>query len=274
MGLISANDGLGRLMCSGILADASMGPGMRLHKSYTVVYVLDGSAYYRDAHGFQASLRPGNLIFVFPDLAHNYNAMPGGHWKQIYFMFDSPVFALWQAGGLLDPARPVHFVEPVEYWFNRLRAIHDAANRPAERGSPLLDMIRLQEVLAEALLAEEARAMSRRDLAWAAQVCTILEQESPPFRPLPVVARRAGLEYETFRKRFTRVVGMSPVQYRNRRIIDRACRLMQETALTNKEIAYRLGFCDEFHFSHRFKQITGRSPTQFRRTLPLTVRNR
>ena len=43
---------------------------------------------------------------------------------------------------------------------------------------------------------------------------------------------------------------------------------MQEQNLTNKEIAYRLGFCDEFHFSHRFKQIMGKSPQRFRRSIP------
>jgi len=274
MGPVGSNVGLGRVLASGVLGDASMGPGMRVLTSYTVVYVLEGAAYYRDANGFESPLGAGHLIFVFPGLAHNYNALPGGHWKQIYFMFDSAVFALWQGCGLLDPARPVHRVGPVDYWFKRFVAVREGTGHWSERRSPVLDMIRLQEVLAEALLAEEAGALSRHDLAWAAEVCTILEKDSSAACSLPAVARRLGISYETFRKRFTQIVGMPPIQYRNRRIIDRACRLMQETTLTNKEIADRLGFYDVFHFSHRFKQITGRSPTEFRRTLPVKLRGR
>ena len=47
-------------------------------------------------------------------------------------------------------------------------------------------------------------------------------------------------------------------------VIEHACRLVHEERLTNREIADQLGFSDEFHFSHRFKQVTGRSPAQFR----------
>ncbi len=271
MGPISMNLGLGRLVCSAFMEDGDMGPGMRVQKSYTLVYVLDGTAYYRDVNGYQSPIRPGNLIIVFPNLGHNYNAVPGGHWKQVFFMFDSCVFDPWRACGILDPSRPVHRVEPVDYWAKRFLAVHEEANSSG-RNVPLLNLLRFQEILAEALLAEEAGAISRHDLAWADQVCVILDEETPPFQPLPLVARKLSLSYETFRKRFTQIVGIPPIQYRNRRIIDRACRLMQETGLSNKEISYRLGFYDEFHFSHRFKQIAGRSPTEFRRTLPLRVK--
>jgi len=45
---------------------------------------------------------------------------------------------------------------------------------------------------------------------------------------------------------------------------------MQGGNLTDRQIAERLGFCDEFYFSRRFKQLTGRSPRQFREELPRT----
>lgn len=92
----------------------------------------------------------------------------------------------------------------------------------------------------------------------------------------PAAARVAGgmgVSYETFPRRFTQIVGLSPIRYRNRFLIERACRLMQETHLNDKEIAYRLGSYDEFHFSRRFKQVVGRSPTEFRKTLPLAPRS-
>jgi AraC-like DNA-binding protein len=72
---------------------------------------------------------------------------------------------------------------------------------------------------------------------------------------------------ETFRKKFARLAGTPPWRYRMTQVIERACRLVHEGRLTNKEIAERLGFNDEFHFSRRFKQITGRSPREFRKLL-------
>jgi len=264
MGSLGTHTGLGRIIASGVLKDAVMAPGMRVLSSYTVVYVLDGRAWYRNPRVAETPVRPGDLILVFPNHPHHYNARPGGHWKQIYFMFDSPMFDLWRAQGLIDPARPIHHVEPVEFWFKRFDSVRGKA--------PVVEILALQTILAEVLLNEEADSMSRHDLDWAARVCSILEKDPASRTTIPELAGKMGLEYENFRKRFTRIMNQSPLQYRNRCLIDRACRLMQETNLTNKEIAYQLGFCDEFHFSHRFKKIAGRSPNEFRRTLSLKIK--
>lgn len=265
MRLIGVDTGLGRLLSSAIAEDTEMGPRMRQQPEYyTFVYVLEGSVRYRNAHGYESMLGPGHLIINFPDLPHNYGADSGGHWKQIWFTFDKPVFAPWQACGILDPAPPIHHIKPVDHWFKRFQVICDAFN--ADRRFPLLTVVRFQEVLLEALYAEEAGAASGCDLAWADQVCRILDGNASRTKRLPEIARDLGLSYETFRKRFTQIVGLSPVQYRHRSVIERACRLMQETHLNNKEIAYRLGFCDAFHFSRRFRRMMGRSPREFRRT--------
>ena len=260
MGPLGTHTGLGRIIASGVMKDAVMGPGMRVLSSHTIVYVLEGQAWYRDPQIAETLLVPGDLILLFPGHPHHYDHRSEGHWKQIYFMFDSPMFDLWTASGLIGPSRPLHHVEPVEYWHKRFASV---------RGKPpVVEILELQMILADVLLKEESASMASHDLEWAAKACSVLEGSLEDRASLPLVAETLGLSYESFRKRFSRIMNMSPLQYRNRCLIDRVCQLMQETNLSNKEIAYRLGFCDEFHFSHRFKRITGRSPTEFRRTLP------
>jgi AraC-like DNA-binding protein len=79
------------------------------------------------------------------------------------------------------------------------------------------------------------------------------------------IARRVGLPYETFRKRFTEAMGVSPARYRTQKRIEAACQLLRFTPqLTNREAAEALGFADEFHFSRRFKEKVGVSPRQYR----------
>lgn len=79
---------------------------------------------------------------------------------------------------------------------------------------------------------------------------------------LPPEDRFLALDSE--RKHFVDAVK----KYRLIRRIDRACELMQQGRLTDRQIAECLGFCDEFYFSRRFKQNTGKSPRPASRPCP------
>jgi AraC-like DNA-binding protein len=80
----------------------------------------------------------------------------------------------------------------------------------------------------------------------------------------PQVARVLQMPYESFRKKFVALAGVSPGQYRARRLLERAGELLQHGQLNNRQIAARLGFCDEFHFSRQFKKHHGASPRDWK----------
>ena len=47
---------------------------------------------------------------------------------------------------------------------------------------------------------------------------------------------------------------------------------LKSTGLSIKEIAYRLGYCNQFYFSKEFKRVVGKTPTEYRqyqKTFPL-----
>jgi AraC-like DNA-binding protein len=231
---------------------------MRVYGSYAVVYSLAGAAHYADALGRSADIRPGDLILVFPNVGHRYGPPAGKTWDEFYVCFEGPVFDVWRKRGVLNPARPIYHLEPLDYWLRRLEEIV-APNLPA-----LERVCRAQTFLADALTNYERDLAAERDEVWLAQARSLLDADIAKALYVETVARKLGLSNETFRKRFVRLAGISPYRYRMTRVIDHACRLVREDRLTNKEIAEQLGFSDEFHFSHRFKQVTGRSPSQFR----------
>ena len=71
--------------------------GMRILRHFTLVLMVDGKGYYRDARGTKLELAPGDVVLVFPEIAHAYGPLPGHEWTQIYFVFDGPQFQLWRA---------------------------------------------------------------------------------------------------------------------------------------------------------------------------------
>ena len=64
---------------------------------------------------------------------------------------------------------------------------------------------------------------------------------------------------------FKKVYGITPYAYYSARRLEEASKLLKDTELTIKEIAFKLGFADEHYFSVAFKQQTGFNPSDFRK---------
>ncbi|MCE0498953.1 MAG: AraC family transcriptional regulator [Methylacidiphilales bacterium] len=235
----------------------------RLLSQYAIVYLVDGRGEFADANGRQKNLERGDMMFLFPDIPHLYNPLPGTEWVTTYICFHGPVFDLWRRQGLLNPRKPVYHAEPVATWSRRLEAVFDAS-RQAGSAPPLLGICRLQQLLAEVVTGAGRSMVYQDDLQWLARVNGLIETNLAGAPDWKNLARQVGLSAESFRKRFTRLAGQPPARYRMGRLVDRACELMQNRSLKDREIAESLGFCDEFYFSRRFKAVTGQSPRQFR----------
>lgn len=63
--------------------------------------------------------------------------------------------------------------------------------------------------------------------------------------------------------------GFSPIQYINRKKVERAQLLLFTTDKTVKEVAYMLGFSEENYFIRLFRKLTGTTPQEYRRSLRL-----
>lgn len=235
----------------------------RVFGQFALVYLVDGKGKYADANGIRKNVATGDMLILFPDIAHVYNPLPGTHWVTTYLCFQGPVFDLWRRQGLLNPSKPIHHAEPVAVWSRRIESVVDASRQAGSTPS-LLGICRLQQLLAEVVTGAGRLTVYQDDLQWLDRVSGLIEAKLADPVDWENLAHQVGLSAESFRKRFTRLAGQPPARYRMGRLMDRACELMQNQSLKDRRIAESLGFCDEFYFSRRFKSITGQSPRQFR----------
>jgi len=79
------------------------------------------------------------------------------------------------------------------------------------------------------------------------------------------IARHLGYSGSRFGSLFLAKTSSSPMAYYNRLKIQRACTYLQFSDLKLKEIGFRLGFYDPFHFSKAFKQEMEITPREYRK---------
>ena len=103
------------------------------------------------------------------------------------------------------------------------------------------------------------------DQDWLSQARGLLEQGTLQRPALEEVARKLSMSYQTFRKRFSALMHVSPARYRTRCVVMAACERLRDSSAPIKAIAQDLEFADEFHFSKRFKAVMGMAPGEFRR---------
>ena len=79
------------------------------------------------------------------------------------------------------------------------------------------------------------------------------------------LAGKAGLTERTFKRRFTRSTGLSPIAYVQRLRVEDAKRRLERTEAPVDEISWQVGYEDPAFFRRLFRRVTGLSPGAYRR---------
>jgi AraC-like DNA-binding protein len=83
---------------------------------------------------------------------------------------------------------------------------------------------------------------------------------------LEQLAARAHLSPTYFSDLFSEAVGVRPIDYLNRRRVQRAQVMLLTTPLTVKQVAARVGFTGSAYFCRVFKKYCGQTPGSYRET--------
>lgn len=232
---------------------------LRYFGSYALVLFETGLCRYRDELGRTHRLEPGDVVIVLPRFGHRYEGDPDSPTpaEHTYLIFDGPLPDLWERTGWLAPQRSLlPRASPPEGRAALLDLLH--------AGDATTELARLQTLLARLLAGRDTPTPND---AWLDRARQLLAADLHQAADLSDVARQLGLSYPAFRKRFRQSAGVSPARFRAQRVIAQATQLMSTTDLSDKEIAYQLGFANPYHFSRRFKQLTGEPPTRYRQRL-------
>ena len=257
---------LGRVVLAG--TTQVLGPhqhsSMRILESFALVYVVRGRGIYHNSLGYSHRFEAGDLILIFPELGHRYGPTEDEEYEEFFVVFRGPVFDFWRRCGLLNSARPILHLQPVEYWLGKFHQL--LAAPPNNAMEALLPVTRLCELLAEIHIATSTQLIKVDESPWLSRARSILGANLHQPLESRSVADKIGISYDLFRHAFRKQTGVSPARYRMNQRIAAAADLLLHTCLNVKQVAEKLGFSSEFHFSQRFKEVKGMSPRKFRQS--------
>ncbi len=82
---------------------------------------------------------------------------------------------------------------------------------------------------------------------------------------LDSVSEKVGVTGGYLSSLFKSCMGIGFIDYLKRIRIERACEYLSQNTLKTYEVAYKVGFTDEKYFSKVFRQITGLSPSEYKK---------
>ena len=108
---------------------------MRFWNTFAVVYLLEGRGQFHDETGLSLPMRPGDLLLMFPGHGYHYDMDSRRPWSEFALHFQGPVFDLWRQLKIIDPARPIYHLKPIEKWLQRFESLVEPR---ARRGAPAI----------------------------------------------------------------------------------------------------------------------------------------
>jgi len=238
----------------------------RTLNEYQLLYIIEGEGLFHSRTVREARLREGDIFLLFPGEWHSYHPLASRGWKKFWIGFRGPNMDDRVRAGFLSPQKPIYHVGFSDVLVGLFRAAYNAAVEEAAYSQQLMAGI-VNHLIGRMYSLErnielQTRNQGHVDMINRARLRIRDSLESS--LTIQELAEEMGVSYSNFRKLFKEHTGFSPATYQQDLRLQRAKELLTTTSLSIKEIAYRLNFESPDYFSSKFKQKTGRKPSDLR----------
>ena len=213
----------------------------------------------------EAKLREGDLFLLFPGEWHSYHPDPTTGWKSYWIGFKGHNMDDRVKAGFLTPEKPIYHVGFSDSIVSLYRQAYKTAVEEAAYSQQLLAGI-VNHLVGMMYSLERNNVLNRNwnhvDMINRARLR--IRETLETSVTIQQVAEEMGVSYSNFRKLFKEYTGLSPAVYQQDLRLQRAKELLTTTDKSIKEIAYQLNFESPDYFSAKFKNKTGRRPSELR----------
>ena len=234
--------------------------------TYAIYLVVEGKGVYTMG-GTEFPVKKNDIFVMYPDIPVRCTADSKKPWELQALSFDGMDARLMLNAAGFEPKRPVRSLDP-SFAENVLKLI---AGIYAWRGQEIYSTVQstsLIYLLLSALVRTATWDQTAAPPGWTGTVHFqkaldyITENYSKPIS-VSDIADHVNLSRSRLYRVFMQQIFISPQQYLIDYRVREAIRLLEQRFGSIKEISLAVGIEDPLYFSHLFKQVTGKSPTNY-----------
>lgn len=231
--------------------------------NYGGFLVISGNGKYIDDKGHEIPIKAGDFVQRRPGKKHITTVSTGEKWLEFFVCFTPKLYDALATTKVISDAPVINTV------------LCDKTIEKCEE--LLLDFKTVKETSKEFLilkvqafliyintLAKEVEGIDeKKDLI--ESICDDLGRNFNEKIDINKIALNHQIGYENLRKLFKNYTGISIYHFRIIERISEAKKLLHYQGLSFQEIAFKLGYSDQYAFSNQFKKFVGMSPREFRK---------
>ena len=222
---------------------------------YVFEYVIEGRGHLKIDES-EYDVCAGDTYILTPNTNECYYADKAEPFKKIWVNIESTYLdAVLQAHGLSYGVYRHNSLAKIREIFERAKSGGNTATASAEIAPMILLLIES--------LSRRFESKEKKHLATVTKD-HIESLGNKPFSP-SALAYELHVSLSTLTRTFEKTYECTPYEYYLLHKENMAKTLLQNTALSTKEIAFRLGFSDEHYFSNFFKKRTGLRPAEYKK---------
>jgi AraC-like DNA-binding protein len=230
----------------------------RYFEFYCISHLIRGSGWYWIPGKPLELFGEGSAVMVTPRFIHCYSGHNSNYIEDTICFTGIIADCLFKTGilknGLIEMGKA-----------RRLLPIIETASDPS-RNSQIQANMELQNLLVD-LYFENNRAKGVGKYPYLRALLEEIKNSRGKWWTVSEMAEFCNLSEAQFRRVFHSNTGTSPKNYVDRLKIMQAAETLSNSGECVANIASNFGYSDPFHFSRRFKQITGLSPEKYRREM-------
>jgi AraC-like DNA-binding protein len=232
---------------------------------FHIIYITRGRGVFK-AEGRSYMVEPGSVFFLPPGLKHQYRPVFEAGWHEYWVGFQGKNFSKLLEEGILSR----------EYVFSET-GLHDSMIatfnmiiNEVKTQAPLFQLkacAGIFSLIAEILTRNRRKDQITNNQRIVEKAKSLMEANVSGIINLSDISEQIGISTSRFHEIFKTYTSMTPYQYYMELKIKKAADLLEQKNVSVKEVAYSLGFEDQYYFSRFFKKKIGVAPSSWRKLI-------